>query len=390
MDNNQAIPSILIVDDNPKNIQVLGKALQSQNYELESATSGIDTLEWLKTKKFDLLLLDINMPEMSGFEVCEKIRSDHSLDIMPIIFLTAYTDRNNILKGFELGAQDYITKPFDTAELTARIKTHLELKLSKDKLKNVNTWLEEKVKEKTHELTEANTKLNETLNKIKKLDKLKNNFLQLSSTEIRIPLNKIISTLHILKNQDVASSLNELIEMLGKSISKMENFAKRAILTSELDSDSYEYKMEKINLANLIKYRLLEHNDEIVKKNIQVIDKIDNSIFVNAEKELLSNLFSFIIGNAVSNTPNNKMIEIEIVKSESKVKCKITDNGDGFILNDKDDSLSVFDSNETEYRKVNYLSIYLAKLIADLHNGELLLYNKDGVGGVVEIIFNEQ
>jgi len=390
MDNNQAIPSILIVDDNPKNIQVLGKALQSQNYELESATSGIDTLEWLKTKKFDLLLLDINMPEMSGFEVCEKIRSDHSLDIMPIIFLTAYTDRNNILKGFELGAQDYITKPFDTAELTARIKTHLELKLSKDKLKNVNTWLEEKVKEKTHELTEANTKLNETLNKIKKLDKLKNNFLQLSSTEIRIPLNKIISTLHILKNQDVASSLDELIEMLGKSISKMENFAKRAILTSELDSDSYEYKMEKINLANLIKYRLLEHNDEIVKKKIQVIDKIDNSIFVNADKELLSNLFSFIIGNAVSNTPINKAIEIEVAMLGPKIKCIITDNGNGYILNDKDDIFSVFDLNEPEYRKVNYMSIYLAKLIAELHNGELLLYNKDGIGGVVEIIFNEQ
>jgi CheY-like chemotaxis protein len=107
-------PVILLVDDNPQNLQVLGKLLQEEKYEIEFAVNGEATLEWLKNKKFDLILLDLNMPGMNGFEVCKRIRSDNEMPEVPIIFLSAESERESILKGFEVGAQDYVTKPFDS------------------------------------------------------------------------------------------------------------------------------------------------------------------------------------------------------------------------------------------------------------------------------------
>lgn len=379
---------LLIVDDNPQNLQVLGNLLEKNNYLVEYAQSGSEALEWIKTEMFDLILLDIMMPGMDGFEVCREIRKNKDFDDVPVIFLTAKTDKYSVVKGFELNAQDYISKPFDTAELTARIKTHIELKSSKDKLKNVNTWLEEKVNEKTKELSEANKKLNETLIELQKLDKMKNHFLHLTSNEIRTPLTGIVGTLHLLKNQEAATTLKDLIELLEKSITRLESFASKAILTTELSSNSYSYKMEMVNLTELIRFCILDYNEVIFKKNIQLLDKMDNSLLVHADKELLSKLFSFIIENAISHTPDGKTIEIETIRFNSKVKCTITDFGEGFSENDPDEIFSPFTFNNSDYHKVNDMSMYIAKLISELHNGELKIYNKAGTGGTVEIILN--
>jgi two-component system, sensor histidine kinase and response regulator len=138
-------PVILIVDDNPQNLQVLGNLLQKEKYRIEFALNGEATLEWLRNKKFDLILLDINMPGMNGFEVCKRIRSDRKLNDVPIIFLSAESERESILKGFEVGAQDFVIKPFDSRELLARVKTQLDLKSKTEKLEKVNVWLGKKI-----------------------------------------------------------------------------------------------------------------------------------------------------------------------------------------------------------------------------------------------------
>jgi DNA-binding response OmpR family regulator len=138
-------PVILLVDDNPRNLQVLGKLLQEEKYEIEFAVNGGATLEWLKNRQFDLILLDLNMPGMNGFEVCKIIRSDNEMCDIPIIFLSAESERESILKGFEVGAQDYVTKPFDSRELLARVKTQLDLKSKTEKLEKVNVWLGKKI-----------------------------------------------------------------------------------------------------------------------------------------------------------------------------------------------------------------------------------------------------
>ncbi|GAB6096847.1 hypothetical protein JCM14469_31000 [Desulfatiferula olefinivorans] len=121
--------SILIVDDEPKNIQLLGSLLRERNYRVEFALNGAKALAWLDEKPFDLVLLDIMMPDMDGYEVCRRIKDNLTIRHIPVIFLTAKTETEDIVKGFEAGGADYITKPFKTPELLARVKVHVEMKI---------------------------------------------------------------------------------------------------------------------------------------------------------------------------------------------------------------------------------------------------------------------
>ncbi len=142
---------ILLVDDTKTNIDILVQALK-EDYKLGVAMDGEKAIQYAKTNRLDLILLDILMPKMDGFEVCKKLKEDHATREVPIIFITAMDDPKHKTHGFETGAVDYITKPFDTAEVKARVKTHLTLKIAQEALKNQNLILDEKVRERTFEL----------------------------------------------------------------------------------------------------------------------------------------------------------------------------------------------------------------------------------------------
>ena len=148
---NDSRPLVLIVDDNATNIDLLVNTLQT-DYRLGIAKSGPKALEYLGKQKPDLVLLDIMMPDMDGFEVCERMKADPDTAPIPIIFITAMTETVNKTKGFELGAVDYITKPFHAAEVKARIRTHLSLEDMRQQLKNQNVILEDQVAQKTAEI----------------------------------------------------------------------------------------------------------------------------------------------------------------------------------------------------------------------------------------------
>lgn len=148
------IPKIMIIDDVVQNIQTLGLLLQNNNYEIEAATSAEDALIQLKTIHPDLILLDIMMPDIDGFSLATFIKSNPDLVDIPIIFLTARATEEDILRGFEVGGVDYITKPYNHKELLARVKTHIDLKLSKqvifqkiDQISKINEQLEESKQE---------------------------------------------------------------------------------------------------------------------------------------------------------------------------------------------------------------------------------------------------
>lgn len=119
--------TILVVDDNTENLKVVGNILKESNYKIAFALNGSDAIEIVETTPVTLILLDIMMPLMDGYEVCNKLRSHPNTKHIPIIFLTAKVDTDDIVKGFSLGAIDYITKPFKKEELICRINNHLEL-----------------------------------------------------------------------------------------------------------------------------------------------------------------------------------------------------------------------------------------------------------------------
>ncbi|MFM2060951.1 MAG: hypothetical protein RLZZ507_621 [Cyanobacteriota bacterium] len=128
---------ILVVDDVKLNLQVIANILDKAGYEITLVSNGYQALERVQNARPDLILLDLMMPEINGLEVCEKIQSNPELADIPIIFISASQEQDHLLKAFEKGAVDYVTKPFHTAELLARVRMHLELKYSRQKLKKL-------------------------------------------------------------------------------------------------------------------------------------------------------------------------------------------------------------------------------------------------------------
>ncbi|HHO76700.1 MAG TPA: response regulator [Deltaproteobacteria bacterium] len=146
-DENHIRQKILIVDDEPANIKVLGEMLM-YDYQISFASSGPEAIELVKANHPDLLLLDIVMPDMDGYSVCRQLKDDESTEKIPVIFITAKNSEEDEKRGFDLGAVDYITKPFNISLVQARVKTHMELKRHRDFLE----WLLEK---RTNELEDT-------------------------------------------------------------------------------------------------------------------------------------------------------------------------------------------------------------------------------------------
>lgn len=170
-------PSLLVVDDIASNIDILLEVLE-EDYIVRVATDGATALNSIKRSRPDLVLLDIMMPQMDGFEVCRRVKADLSRRNIPIIFLTALSDQVDEAHGLALGAADYITKPFNPAIVRARVKNHLELKRHRDQLATL-------VAERTHELHEAH-------NRLKALDAVQGEYLSAIAHELRTPTNGVL------------------------------------------------------------------------------------------------------------------------------------------------------------------------------------------------------
>ncbi len=134
MDNLVKKDMIFVVDDNPENIKVIGKMLEGHMYEPMVFLSAKAALKSIGNEKPELILLDIMMPEMDGYEMCQNLKADDSTRDIPVIFLTGMTETEDLVKGFDAGAADYVTKPFESAELLSRIKTHIGFKKAKEEI----------------------------------------------------------------------------------------------------------------------------------------------------------------------------------------------------------------------------------------------------------------
>ena len=150
-------PSILIVDDTRANLRLLAGMLAKQGYKVRPVPNGPLALSAAKLDPPDLILLDINMPGMNGYEVCRRLKADEETSDIPIIFISALDDTTDKVKAFMMGGVDYITKPFKIEEVIARVETHLTLRNLQKQLEQMNEQLEQRVKERTAELAQLNT-----------------------------------------------------------------------------------------------------------------------------------------------------------------------------------------------------------------------------------------
>ncbi len=380
---------ILIVDDTPKNLQLLGNTLKQENYKIEFAIDGKSALEWLGKSNFDLMLLDVMMPNMDGYEVCKKIRSGKIQQNIPIVFLTAKNEAQSIVKGFELGAQDYITKPFNTLELLIRVKTQIELKTSRERLKSINILLESEVDKRTQELKIANTELENRNKELIELDNTKTEFLRMISHEIRTPLNGILGVLYLLKDQAESIEMVNLINGLDSSAKRLEKFSMMALYITSLKSGKYKMNLSNIKIRELIEFSLLELSELINEKNLTVkIDDSLNDILINGDYDLLIMALSKVLGNSVKHSPNNGFIKIRNKKHNNKYIVEIRDNGKGFSKKVLDTKFEPFSTGDEHINLNMGNDLALVKLIIDAHKGKITLQNSDDGGAIVLIQLN--
>ncbi|MDP4291009.1 MAG: response regulator [Bacteroidota bacterium] len=396
---------ILVVDDNEKNIQVLGSCLREANYTLGFATDGIQALNLLQeANDYDLILLDVGMPVMDGFETCKAIRKINRFRDTPIIFITAYDDLDSIVKGFDLGGQDYITKPFNQKELIARVRTHLELKNVKDNLKDVNRWLEEKVEERTLELhqlnrhlenqandvLEAYLKLEKVNDELQTLDESKTAFLKLIAYDICTPLNSLMSFLKNIKDQLALAGNADIIDIIDKAAIRLDRFSQVASRITELRTRNAELFTDFVAVGYFVDFT----KDKLTRDFKQDYVPLDfeqnviNSTF-QGDKDLLQICFESIIDNVFRYTNEDSLALIHVSSDEENIIFDFI-NKETLFVNEVSKNLNKILTPGKFYSEQNFgLDMALIKIIMDAHKGNVSIRNNDAEGAVVSLYFKK-
>jgi two-component system, sensor histidine kinase and response regulator len=225
----QVAPNILVVDDMPANALLLLRMLTEKGYNPRSVLSGALALQTAREDPPDLILLDINMPEMNGFEVCEQLKADKALKDIPVIFVSALNETMDKIKAFRIGGVDYVTKPYQFEEVYARMEAHLQIRFLQRKLSDQNENLERLVLERTCELVKTHEQLRE-------MGRLKDGFLRMFSHEIRTPANGIFGIGNLLLELCPASDRRtRYVELFKQSSLRLRNLIDDATLITDME-----------------------------------------------------------------------------------------------------------------------------------------------------------
>jgi signal transduction histidine kinase len=237
-EKNSNTATILVIDDSPTNLEVLYANLSSAGYEVLVEMDGISGIEQIKNNPPDLILLDIMMPKIDGFETCRRLQADLSTKEIPIIFITALSDIKEKVKGLSLGAVDYITKPFQQDEVLARVQLHLKMRRLNIELDQQKQLLEKRVEERTYELYQA-------------LEQLKKTQLQLIQTEKVSSLGQVVA--------GISHEVNNPIGLISTNLYYAKSYVEELINLVKLYQNKFpdpgsdiEDKIEQIDLDHVL------------------------------------------------------------------------------------------------------------------------------------------
>lgn len=286
---------IMIVDDTPANLKLLEDMLLQQGYQVRSFPLGRLALAAAIKKQPDLILLDVMMPEMNGYEVCGRIKSEAQLADIPIIFLSALSETQDKVKAFRAGGADYISKPFQIEEVHARVETHLKLHELQLALKLHNQRLEEAVRARTQELAEANERLT-------MLDHSKDDFLNLISHEFRTPLNGLLGVGDLILEEMPSTEENIALQgLFQRSRRRILSILDDALLLTQMDVGVEQFRFAPVSL-NAALSRAIERTIEFARSRrvtltpiAVVLDVVlgDEDLLVRALQALLETAIKF-------------------------------------------------------------------------------------------------
>jgi len=324
--------TILIVDDAPENIDVLNEVLH--DFRRKVTTSGESAISIANTNNPpDLILLDVVMPEMNGFEVCRTLKGNPNTKDIPVIFMTSLSDEEDKVKGFQAGAVDYITKPVQPKEVLARVETHLSLHLLRRELELHNRLLEDKVLERTKELQIAKEKAEES-------SKLKSNILLLMSHELRTPMNGILGLTQILNEEINNILLKRYLDMLYSSGIRLKNSFEAILNLSHIEFGNQEIKKTKIDVKSKLSETIETYREQAERKKLQLIFLCDDTINdFKTDEVMFKTIINNLLNNALKYTHKGKIeiaLATEVVEGNKNLVIKIADTGIG-IPTDKFD-----------------------------------------------------
>ena len=324
-------PYIVAIDDTPYNLEVLTMILLDIDTEIECVESGEEALVLIKKRIPDLILLDIMMPGMDGYEVCRRLKHDPETHHVPVIFLSALDDIDSKVKAFELGGVDYITKPFNTLEVVARLKNHLKLH---------------------YMLEEMNTLLRESFH------------------ELYTPLGLIKSSLSLL---ELEQGTNEHLQNIKASVQTLHSIYEDIYYA--IKKEVRDYPPEWIDLEAFLKKRIQIFKPQMDYKNLtcEVVSEIDSPMIKINEIEL-ERLMDNLLSNAMKYANDDTEVSIKITPSNEKIKLAITNSSKKIKNAEK-----LFDKLYREDHTVMGLGIGLSivKNICDKYNIDISVESND-------------
>ncbi len=379
-------PRILIVDDSPANIQVLNVILQSE-YDIYFAESGARALTQARREQPDLILLDIMMPEMDGYEVCRRLKADAATRDIPVIFVSALSDDEDESKGFESGAVDYVTKPFRMPTIKARIRTHLELRRHQ-------TALERLVKERTDELLQAYERL-------KILEQTKSDLLISVSHELRTPLTSLVGFAQMTEKKvqssiipaireggdpaklQVARQIDENLAVILEEGRRLTQIVNNVMDLMQLVSESMELRLAPVSLAHLAERAAAGVRRQFQRKNLTLNIALPPDLpDIMADPERLTQVMVNLLDNGAKFT-HQGAVTVSASQKDGMAVITVRDDGIGIA---REHHGMIFDKfsqiGDVLKEKPTGLGIGLTicKRIVELHGGQMRIESAPGQG----------
>jgi two-component system, sensor histidine kinase and response regulator len=292
--------TILLVDDLSRNLQLAGTILDHAGYEVIPCTSAYRALDLARAQKPQLALLDYMMPEMSGVDLCRALQEFPETRSIPVIFITAAGDSDKCIEAFSAGAVDYITKPFLPAELLARVRTHLDLKISRDRLAELNI-------EKT-------------------------NLMRMVAHDLKNPLTAITLSLSLLRNPAGREPelIDKVVEALDVNTDRMSRLVGSLLKVNALEEGKRDLTLERVELNGLITETARLYQNTCQRKQIELLLEIDREpVRCLLDRESFIQVIDNLISNAIKFSPPGKSIQVHLGKIGEISRLRIQDEGPG-------------------------------------------------------------
>jgi signal transduction histidine kinase len=369
---------IVVVDDNPESLNSIKNTLKDL-YMVYPSPSAQDMFELLEHVKPELIIMDVKMPEINGYEAIKKLKSSDKFKEIPVIFLTSLDDTQSEMKGLQLGAVDYIHKPFLTPLLLQRIKIQLSIVEHQWEIIDL---LEVKTQEvKLREMAEQAAQ---------KASHAKTNFLSRMSHEIRSPLNAVIGMINIANEEKDVASVKAYLKKAGTAARHVLSVINNILDMSKIEANKFELSDAEFDFGKTMTAIVEINGVGAQEKHQEIVLNINPNIppFIICDELRLTQILNNLIGNAVKFTPENGRIQLNAEKldeinGEITIKIEVADNGVGISPEQQKTLFTAYNQADSAAAK-NFggtgLGLFIAKRIVELMRGTIQVESEPGKG----------